>query len=129
VAFSDREHSISADLARLKEARDFAARAASEFGLPAGELHAVKLAMSEAVTNAIQHGSRSREDRIRIAALEEGGSLIFEVEDSGQFRPVVDRSGEIPEGGRGLDFMRQIMDDVDLRPGPQGTLLRFSKRV
>ena len=34
----------------------------------------------------------------------------------------------MPESGRGLEFMRLLMDDVDLRAGANGTLLRFSKR-
>ena len=38
-----------------RDARDFAERAASEFGLEEDERYQVKLAMSEAVTNAIQH--------------------------------------------------------------------------
>ncbi len=56
VDFPPREHSISADVTRLKEARDFAERAAAEFGLTEDGRYQVKLAMSEAVTNAIMHG-------------------------------------------------------------------------
>jgi anti-sigma regulatory factor (Ser/Thr protein kinase) len=126
--FSPREHSIRADLDRLKEARDFAARAAAEFGLGAEALYDVKLAMSEAVTNAIRHGSRSPDDSVRMVATEESGALVFEVLDTGTFVPRVVRRGDLPEGGRGLEFMRVLMDEVDLRPGRQGTLLRMAKR-
>ena len=126
--FSPREHSIRADLDRLKEARDFASRAAAEFGLCAEALYDVKLAVSEAVTNAIRHGSRSPDDSVRIVATEESGALVFEVLDSGTFVPRVVRRGDLPEGGRGLEFMRVLMDEVDLRPGRQGTLLRMAKR-
>ena len=126
--FSPREHSIRADLDRLKEARDFAARAAAEFGLGAEALYDVKLAVSEAVTNAIRHGSRSPDDSVRIMATEESGALVIEVVDSGTFVPRVVRRGDLPEGGRGLEFMRVLMDEVDLRPGRQGTLLRMAKR-
>ena len=126
--FSPREHSIRADLGRLKEARDFAARAAAEFGLGAEALYDVKLAMSEAVTNAIRHGSRSPGDSVRMVATEESGALVFEVLDTGTFVPRVVRRGHLPEGGRGLEFMRVLMDEVDLRPGRQGTLLRMAKR-
>jgi anti-sigma regulatory factor (Ser/Thr protein kinase) len=126
--FSPREHSIRADLDRLKEARDFAARAAAEFGLGAEALYDVKLAVSEAVTNAIRHGSRSPDDSVRIVATEESGALVFEVLDSGTFVPRVVRRGDLPEGGRGLEFMRVLMDEVDLRPGRRGTLLRMAKR-
>jgi anti-sigma regulatory factor (Ser/Thr protein kinase) len=128
-SFIPREHSMRADLGRLKEARDFAVRAATEFGFSDGALHDVKLAMSEAVTNAIQHGSRSPDDPVRILATEESGSLVFEVLDTGTFVPRVVRRGDLPESGRGLEFMRVLMDEVDLRPSRQGTLLRMAKRL
>jgi anti-sigma regulatory factor (Ser/Thr protein kinase) len=38
------------------------------------------------------------------------------------------RRSALPESGRGLEFMRLLMDEVDLRPSLDGTLLRFSKR-
>ena len=128
IIFEPRTHSISADVGRLKEARDFADRAAAEYGLDTDARYHVKLAMSEAVTNAIQHGSTSPADEIRIRAAEESGALVFEVADTGRFRPRVTRRGELPESGRGLEFMRLLMDEVDLRSGHGGTLLRFSKR-
>jgi anti-sigma regulatory factor (Ser/Thr protein kinase) len=127
AGFTPREHSISADVTRLKEARDFAERAAREFGLSDDDSYQVKLAISEAVTNAIQHGSSSPTDPIRIVVAEESGALVFEVIDTGRFRPRV-RRGVLPESGRGLEFMRLLMDEVDLRPGLTGTLLRISKR-
>jgi anti-sigma regulatory factor (Ser/Thr protein kinase) len=125
--FTPREHSIRAHVSRLKEARDFAERAARDFGLREEDAYHVKLAISEAVTNAIQHGSSSPTDPIRIVVAEEAGALVFEVIDTGRFRPRV-RRGVLPESGRGLEFMRLLMDDVDLRPSLTGTLLRISKR-
>jgi anti-sigma regulatory factor (Ser/Thr protein kinase) len=124
-----REHSIRADLARLKEARDFAERAAIAFGLPSDACYQVKLALSEAVTNAIQHGSRSPDDPVRIVVTEEPGALAFEVVDTGRFVPRVTRRGDMPESGRGLEFMRLLMDEVDLDPGEAGTRLRLVKRL
>jgi anti-sigma regulatory factor (Ser/Thr protein kinase) len=126
--FEPREHSMEADLGLLKEARDFAERAAADFGLDTRACYDVKLAMSEAVTNAIQHGSSSPKDPIRIVVLAEGPSLVFEVLDTGRFVPRVMRRGELSESGRGLEFMRVLMDEVDLRPGSAGTLMRFIKR-
>jgi anti-sigma regulatory factor (Ser/Thr protein kinase) len=125
--FNPRKHSMPADLERLKEAREFAARAAEDFGLNERACYDVKVAMSEAVTNAIQHGSSSPSDPIRIVVAEESGALVFEVIDTGHFRPLV-RRGALPESGRGLEFMRLLMDDVDLQPSLNGTLLRFTKR-
>jgi anti-sigma regulatory factor (Ser/Thr protein kinase) len=129
VASKRREHSIRADLARLKEARDFAERAAMEFGLPSDACYQVKLALSEAVTNAIQHGSSSPDDPVRIFISQEAGSLVFEVLDTGRFVPRVRRRGDMPESGRGLEFMRLMMDTVELDPGDDGTRLRLVKRL
>ena len=128
VNFKSREHSIFADLSLLKEARDFAERAAADFGFDGAACYDVKLAMSEAVTNAIQHGSSSPSDPIKIVVAAEGGGLVFEVLDTGRFRPRVKRRGELTESGRGLEFMRVLMDEVDVRAGEGGTLMRFIKR-
>ena len=129
VDFETRQHAMDADLQRLKEARDFAERAASDFGFDGRACYDVKLAMSEAVTNAIQHGSSSPDDKIKILVAAEGGALVFEVLDTGRFVPRVMRRGELSESGRGLEFMRVLMDEVDLRPGKGGTLMRFVKRL
>jgi anti-sigma regulatory factor (Ser/Thr protein kinase) len=128
VDFQPREHAIQADLERLKEARDFAERAAADFGFDGTACYDVKLAMSEAVTNAIQHGSSSPEDSIRIVVLAEGPALVFEILDTGRFTPRAKRRDELSESGRGLEFIRVLMDEVDLRPGDDGTLMRFVKR-
>jgi anti-sigma regulatory factor (Ser/Thr protein kinase) len=127
--FGKREHSIKADLARLKEARDFAERAAEDFGFDSSGCYQLKLAMSEAVTNAIQHGSASEEDPIDLRVEAEGDALAFYVKDTGRFvGKLADGAGSFPETGRGLEFMRRLMDDVELRPHDDGTLLRFAKR-
>jgi anti-sigma regulatory factor (Ser/Thr protein kinase) len=122
------EHRITAELGRLREAREFTDRIAAEFGLNDQARYEVKLAVSEAVANAIQHGSSSPQDPIVICAIAEPGALVLEIVDTGRFVPRVPRRGDLPERGRGLDFMRVLMDEVDVRPGPNGTVLRFVKR-
>ncbi len=102
---------------------------ALDYGFDSGVRYQLKLAMSEAVTNAIQHGSSSSSDPITIAVAAEGPALIFEVRDTGRFRPRVTRRDELSESGRGLEFMRVLMDEVDLRPGDRGTLMRFAKHL
>jgi anti-sigma regulatory factor (Ser/Thr protein kinase) len=129
VTSERREHSIPADLNRLKEARDFGERAAEDCGLGLEARYQVKLALSEAVTNAIQHGSSSTDSPIRIYVSREAGSLVIEVVDTGRFVPRVRRHGDMPESGRGLEFMRLMMDEVDLQPGLDGTRLRLVKRL
>ena len=74
----------------------------------------IKLAMSEAVTNAIIHGSASAEDEVEIEASEQADLLVFEVRD-GATKPddglPFDR---LAEGGRGLALVALMMDEVQL---------------
>ena len=123
--------SIDADLARLREARQWAERAAEEFGFGADHCYQVKLAMSEAVANAIEHGSTSAGDIIRLRVVHEGDALAFYVSDGGTFiepdmvRPIT----HLEERGRGIGFIELLMDDISIAPSPDGTVLRFAKRL
>ena len=120
---------IDADPERLGEAREWAHRAATEAGLDASDCYQVKLAVSEAVANAIQHGSTGRGDQIGIAAFESGGSLVFEVRDSGTFVAPLSRATNDDESGRGLELLTLMMDEVHISSTGDGSLLRFSKSL
>ena len=127
--FSERDLSIDADLRWLHRAREWAASAAQEFGFEEGGCYQVKLAMSEAVANAIQHGSRSAQDTVQISARERDGALVFEVRDTGSYVTPEAPPAELAERGRGLALVGLVMDEVDLEPGAEGSLLRFAKRL
>jgi anti-sigma regulatory factor (Ser/Thr protein kinase) len=66
---------------------------------------------------------------VHITISEEPGVIVFEVVDTGRFVPRVTRRGDMPESGRGLEFMRLMMDEVDVQPGTAGTRLRLVKRL
>ena len=81
--------------------------------------------MSEAVTNAILHGSGSERDAVDLEVREEQDALVFEVRDSG-----ADGQGHVErldDGRRGLDLVSLVMDEVELDRGEQGSVLRFAK--
>jgi anti-sigma regulatory factor (Ser/Thr protein kinase) len=127
--FAERDLSIDADLGRLREAREWAEEAAREFGFGPDQCYQVKLAMSEAVANAIQHGSASPEDPIHISAQSRDDDLIFEVRDTGVYVEPDEPLDEMAERGRGLVVVSLVMDEVDLKPGEDGSVLRFVKRL
>jgi anti-sigma regulatory factor (Ser/Thr protein kinase) len=127
--FSERELSIPADLSRLRQVRDWAERAALDYGFESVVSYQIKMATSEAVANAVEHGSRSSSDEVRVRARDEGGALALYVTDNGNFVSRMAAPGSLSERGRGLAFMGQLMDEVDLRRGPEGTVIRFSKRL
>lgn len=119
---------IPADLSRLPQVRAFAQDAAGAYGFAERETFQIKSALNEAASNAIEHGSPAGAD-VLIEVLEEAGALVFYVTDRGSFKPRVDARGQFPERGRGLQFLGQMMDDVDVRPGATGTVVRMAKRL
>lgn len=119
---------LKADPGELATARRFAAAAAARFGLGDQERYEFTFAVNEAVTNAIEHGYPSPDGTICIHVAEENGALVFEVEDHGTFAPSPRATDALPERGRGLAFMAATMDEVDVRRGRSGTVVRLCKR-
>lgn len=127
-AFEPRELRLRADLESLKQARDWAASVAEDFGLHEDDGFHVRLAMSEAVTNAIVHGSGSERDPVVLGARDEQGMLVFEVVDAGTGTGPSRAASRLAEGGRGLELVELVMDEVELLRRPGGSMLRFAKR-
>ena len=124
----ERDLRISADISLLKEVREWAADAAAHAGMDEDGCFQVKLAMSEAVSNAILHGSGSPDDHVDLEVREEGNALVFEVKDSAGREPSSeDWVKRVGEGGRGLELVSLMMDEVQLTRGDGGSVLRFSK--
>jgi serine/threonine-protein kinase RsbW len=120
--------SIPARLERLAEVREFVDHAASAAGFAEAERYEVKLALNEAVTNAIRHGSESPGDRVEILVSEHDGQLDLSVADSGVFVHRFELRRQLAEGGRGLAFIAELMDGLEVCPEYEGTTIRFSKR-
>jgi anti-sigma regulatory factor (Ser/Thr protein kinase) len=127
--FREAEICITAELQRLPEIRSFADTCANAYGFDEEVRYQIKMAASEAVANAVEHGSHGPSDQVRVRAVDEGGLLAFYVSDNGSFVSRIAPRGALPERGRGLAFLGQLMDEVDIRPGPTGTTLRFAKRL
>ena len=126
---------LPAEPKRIREAREFADAAAAAFGFDQDARYEIRLAASEAVTNAIQHGARSPDDTIKFGVTEEERVLHFHVVDPGGragpggFTPTVAPDDPLPERGRGLSFLAHLMDEVCIRRAEPGTIVRFSKRL
>ncbi len=127
-AFEERELCIPADLSMLRDAREWATVAAADFGLEARERFEVGLATSEAVTNAILHGSAADGDAVKLGAREERGALVFEVRDTGGAEGAAKPAKRLDAGGRGLELVARLMDEVQLERRGGGSVLRYAKR-
>jgi serine/threonine-protein kinase RsbW len=119
---------LKAEPGELATARRFVDAAAARFGLEDQERYEFTFAVNEAVSNAIEHGDPSPEGTIRVHVAEGDGVLVFEVEDHGTFAPGPAAIDPLYERGRGLAFMAATMDEVDVRRGESGTVVRLCKR-
>jgi len=89
--------------------------------------HWVGLAVREAVANAIKHGNLVDESkRVRIEARVEATEVVVRITDQGPGFDLAEVKDPLaPEnllrpGGRGIFYMRQLMDQVDFRFGEDG---------
>jgi serine/threonine-protein kinase RsbW len=119
---------LKAEPGELATARRFVDAAAARFGLEDQERYDFTFAVNEAVSNAIEHGDPSPDGTIRMHVGQEDGALVFEVEDHGAFTPGPPAIDPLYERGRGLAFMAATMDEVDVRRGSNGTVVRLCKR-
>jgi anti-sigma regulatory factor (Ser/Thr protein kinase) len=129
VAEIDRTLRLVASPASIRTARDVAEGAASAWGLDEDGCYEFKLAASEAVANAIEHGLPCSDGCIGLRVFqEEPECLAVWVSDCGRFIPRPVEGDDLPERGRGLAVISWLMDEVDLVPGTGGTHIRMRKR-
>jgi serine/threonine-protein kinase RsbW len=127
---------IDPDPQLVPTARMFAATVARQLGCPEEAVLDVKIAVSEACTNAVQaHIDRDVASPIRLSVEEEGAGLVYEVQDAGHgidemppeppevFRRAVD--GQIEDQGMGLALIRALFPSAQFEPHGDGTLVRF----
>ena len=124
-----RELWLRQDPRELRRARWLAETAADERGFEEDESFRFVFAANEAVANAIEHGSPSPDGHILVRVGCEGDELSFEVHDWGSFAPGLAQPNALPERGRGLALMASMVDEVDVRPTGDATIVRLSMRA
>ncbi len=92
-------------------------------GVADHEAFEILVATSEACSNAIRHGAAQATHFDLRAEL--NGDVAIVVRSSGRWR---ERRSSAP-GGRGLDIMRQFMDDIEVEGGVDATEIRMRRRL
>jgi anti-sigma regulatory factor (Ser/Thr protein kinase) len=118
---------LPADPSQLTVARRFAEEAAERFGLDETDCYQFKLAVSEAVANAIEHGCPYPDGTVGVELIEEPEALTIEVTDCGVFTTKMAEQGALLERGRGLAFMTVFVDELDILRGEDHTAVRLTK--
>ncbi|PIO47020.1 MAG: anti-sigma regulatory factor [[Chlorobium] sp. 445] len=112
-------------------AMDAAASLASRMGFETDRVSALKTAVSEAVTNAIEHGNQHDEAmKVVVLLTVRGDELIVSVTDQGHKtidEAYVSRVPQISEamkrddkGGWGIWLIQELMDEVEFTTAPSG---------
>ena len=93
-------------------------------GASENELFDITLSASEAATNAIEHAYGAREATFTVRCEHDGQQVTVTVSDSGRWRTARPHGG-----GRGLEIMRSLVDNVDVDSGEDGTIVTITKRL
>ena len=109
--------------------------AASSQGYDKASCFAIRLALEEALSNAVRHGNRGDVNRlVRIAWSIDRESAKFEIEDEGEGfdsssipDPTAEENLEIPSG-RGIVLMRAYMTALEFVPPGNRVRMEFRPR-
>jgi len=113
----ERGHSLSiaADVQRLAEARERIVALIRDLDFSDSALFDIQVALGEALANAVRHGSRGQDGAVvTVAIAVHTDRVVFEVTDMGSgFDGEHTCSDDLyAVGGRGVMFMRALMDSV-----------------
>jgi anti-sigma regulatory factor (Ser/Thr protein kinase) len=119
---------------KVKEVREWIAVTLAAHAVEQDIINKVLLAASEAITNCVVHAYKpAREGRVDISIDFGDGDVELTVRDygSGLHMEQYDTpdTEKASEGGYGIYLMRSLMDDVRLRPQPDGTELSMRIRT
>ena len=125
---------LTSDPRLLSVVRGAVHRLASVAGFKEEDCHGITLAVDEALTNIIRHAYDNRHDEsieLTCRSLENG--LEFILKDRGRavdLAKVCARSLDVVRpGGLGTHIIRQVMDQVEYEPLPDGNQLRLVKFI
>jgi anti-sigma regulatory factor (Ser/Thr protein kinase) len=121
-----RELTIEADYGLLDEARQLVHSTGRGLGFDETAIYDMKVAATEALANAIEHGVAS--DRLVHLRMTPGDHEVW-LEISGGGRSEPESAAPDPRRGRGLALMSNLMDEVVLRREGHHMLVRLAKRL
>jgi serine/threonine-protein kinase RsbW len=109
--------------------RDAVEHVANRCGLGSEDAFDLKVAATEAVTNALK--STGHAQAVTVVADEREHAIEIEVADAGSFRQP-ERPAGVPaeaEGGRGIPLMLALVDELEFASTGDGTRVRMRKRL
>jgi EAL domain-containing protein (putative c-di-GMP-specific phosphodiesterase class I)/anti-sigma regulatory factor (Ser/Thr protein kinase) len=118
-----RELVLAAGELDLDAARELIGEVGAEYGLGENAIWDMRVAATEALVNALEHGEDTGGVRLRL--LHERDRLVLEISGGGGGTKVT--AGDGQHRGRGIAMMNALMDGLELSKGAGGTCVRMSK--
>jgi anti-sigma regulatory factor (Ser/Thr protein kinase) len=119
---------LESRLSATREVRAAVDHVAETCRLPQEDRFALKLAATEAVTNALKAG----EPPVEVTIACEGDAVDINVENASVFKPE-SHSDPTPasdfEGGRGIPIMIALVDEIEFARSGAGSRVRMRRRV
>ena len=126
------EFRIPADTRYVSTVRRGIRSLAESAGFTRNEVADVEVAVSEAITNSVVHGSPDRDTADVVVKCETSGDfLVVEIEDRGGAKclpPCHSAYDPSQERGRGIMMMRTLMDEWDDCRTDSGIRVRMAKQ-
>ena len=110
---------VDAQTARLADIRRFVEHVAAEVPLDVERVFDLKVAVSEACANAVEHASCEALP-LEVSARLQSQRLTFVIIDNGLFRPPSVARDDFGNRGLGLPLMLTLMDEVTFARIPGG---------
>jgi EAL domain-containing protein (putative c-di-GMP-specific phosphodiesterase class I)/anti-sigma regulatory factor (Ser/Thr protein kinase) len=130
TSWARRETTISIDpeFDQIGKARDLVADRAIKAGMSESDVWDMRVAVTEALANAIEHGPCAADNLIHVRIAEEQGELRLDIAGGGR------TGGQAPaprgpDRGRGLSIMTGTMDSLKLTHDRDRNLIRLAKTL
>jgi anti-sigma regulatory factor (Ser/Thr protein kinase) len=115
---------LPADPAALAHVRRLLRRWLQDLGASREDVGAITLACGEACANSIEHAYGPGPASFQFEATSDDGVVTLLVRDRGQWRAQRGR-----DRGRGISIIEASMDEVEIRPGEDGTEVVMRRRL
>jgi PAS domain S-box-containing protein len=115
---------VAGDPGALTSARETVRRWLHEAGASAVESHDITMACNEACQNAIEHAYALGADLFDLVLERTGRDVAITVRDHGGWKTTTS-----PDRGRGIELMRELMDDVDVDGSELGSTVSLRRRL
>ncbi len=121
-----KELTIAADYDLLDEARELVHWTGRDLGFDEAAIWDIKVAATEALANAIEHGMAD-DGLIRLRLTPGDGELSLEISGGGSSERT--SAPPDPRRGRGFALMSTLVDEVLFKRDGDDTLVRLTKRL